>query len=129
MEGHEPGDGRPGRKGPKTSREACVEEGEKMCIRDSPCVVKPCGCGSSVGVSIVENEQEWEQALSEAGKYGEDVLAEEYVAGREFSVGILDGKALPAIEIVPKQGFYDYTNKYQAGIDRKSTRLNSSHRL
>lgn len=91
-----------------------------------PCVVKPCGCGSSVGVSIVENEQEWEQALSEAGKYGEDVLAEEYVAGREFSVGILDGKALPAIEIVPKQGFYDYTNKYQAGMTEEICPANLS---
>ncbi len=79
-----------------------------------PCVVKPCSCGSSVGVSIVENEEELEQALKEAQKFESFVLIEQKIPGREFSVGILDGKALPVIEIIPKEGFYDYKNKYQA---------------
>lgn len=81
----------------------------------TPCVVKPCGCGSSVGVTIVETPRELENAIKLAKSYGAKVMIEEKISGREFSVGILDGKALPAIEIIPKTGFYDYKNKYQAG--------------
>ena len=81
----------------------------------TPCVVKPCGCGSSVGVTIVETPRELEKAISLAKSYGAKVMIEEKSTGREFSVGILGGKALPAIEIIPKTGFYDYKNKYQAG--------------
>ena len=80
-----------------------------------PCVVKPCSCGSSVGISIVHDEAELQQAIEEAKKYEDLILVEEKIPGREFSVGILDGKALPPIEIIPKCGFYDYKNKYQAG--------------
>lgn len=80
-----------------------------------PCVVKPCSCGSSVGISIVHSEEELQNALAEARKYEDLILVEEKIPGREFSVGILDGKALPPIEIIPKSGFYDYKNKYQAG--------------
>lgn len=81
----------------------------------TPCVVKPCGCGSSVGVTIVETPRELERAISLAKSYGAKVMIEEKITGREFSVGILGGKVLPAIEIIPKMGFYDYKNKYQAG--------------
>ncbi len=81
----------------------------------TPCVVKPCGCGSSVGVTIVETPRELEKAISLAKSYGAKVMIEEKITGREFSVGILGGKALPTIEIIPKTGFYDYKNKYQAG--------------
>ncbi len=80
-----------------------------------PCVVKPCSCGSSVGISIVSTAEELEQALNEAKKYEDRILVEEQIPGREFSVGVLDGTALPPIEILPKSGFYDYKNKYQAG--------------
>ena len=80
-----------------------------------PCVVKPCSCGSSVGISIVHNEDELQKALEEARKYEDLILVEGKIPGREFSVGILDGKALPPIEIIPKSGFYDYKNKYQSG--------------
>lgn len=80
-----------------------------------PAVIKPCSCGSSIGVSIVERESELQEAVACAGKYESVLLVERKVSGREFSVGILDGKALPAIEIVPKAGFYDYKNKYQQG--------------
>lgn len=80
-----------------------------------PCVVKPnCG-GSSVGVSIVRDESEYEKALDEAFSYEDEILIEEYVEGREFSVGVMEGKALPIIEIAPIEGFYDYKNKYKAG--------------
>ncbi len=81
-----------------------------------PCVVKPCSCGSSVGVSIVENETDLRTALDYAKKYEPVILVEKKIEGREFSVGILDGAALPPIEIVPKSGFYDYRNKYQGGL-------------
>lgn len=80
-----------------------------------PCVVKPCSCGSSVGVSIVETEAELAAALEFARAYEPLVLVERKITGREFSIGILDGEALPAIEIIPKSGFYDYKNKYQGG--------------
>ncbi len=80
-----------------------------------PCVVKPCSCGSSVGISIVENEKELDEALSFAAKYEDYVLVEKKIEGRELTVGILDGEVLPVIEIIPTEGFYDYKNKYQAG--------------
>lgn len=79
-----------------------------------PCVVKPIGCGSSCGVSIVHDESEWDAAITYSTKYEDTALIEKMVHGREFSVGVLDGQALPIVEIRPKQGFYDYKNKYQA---------------
>lgn len=80
-----------------------------------PCVVKPCCGGSSIGVSIIRTEEEYEKALDEAFQYEEAVLIEDYIEGREFSVGVVEGKALPVIEIAPVEGFYDYKNKYKAG--------------
>ncbi len=80
-----------------------------------PCVVKPCCGGSSIGVSIVRTEEEYESALAEAFKYEDEIIVESYVKGREFSVGVICGKALPVIEIAPLEGFYDYKNKYKAG--------------
>lgn len=78
-----------------------------------PCVVKPNDCGSSVGVSIVSDRAALEAALSEAAKWGRRVLVEKKIVGRELTVGVLDGRALPPVEIIPKSGFYDYRNKYQ----------------
>lgn len=80
-----------------------------------PMVVKVCSGGSSVGVSIARNEQEYLAAVNEAAKYDEKAIVEQYIEGREFSVGVIEGKALPVIEIAPLAGFYDYKNKYQAG--------------
>lgn len=80
-----------------------------------PCVVKPCSGGSSVGVSMVENAAEFADAMSAAAKYERYVLVEKKIEGRELTVGILAGEVLPAIEIIPKEGFYDYANKYQGG--------------
>ena len=80
-----------------------------------PCIVKACCGGSSVGVCIARNEEEYKAAKEEAFSYDNEVVIEQYIAGREFSVGVMDGEALPIIEIAPKQGFYDYKNKYQAG--------------
>ena len=80
-----------------------------------PCVVKSCCGGSSVGVTIVNEEAAYEAAIKEGFKYDDEVIVEEYIKGREFSVGVIEGKALPVIEIAPLSGFYDYKNKYQAG--------------
>jgi len=80
-----------------------------------PCIVKACCGGSSVGVCIARNDGEYELAKKEAFRYDDEVIIEQYIEGREFSVAVLEGKALPIIEIAPKVGFYDYKNKYQAG--------------
>ena len=80
-----------------------------------PCVVKACRGGSSVGVCIAHDEAEYEKALQEAFAYDDEAVVEQYIEGREFSCAVIDGKALPVIEIAPLSGFYDYKNKYQAG--------------
>ena len=80
-----------------------------------PLVVKPVASGSSIGVSIVHTPEELRRALTDALALGGRTVLEEYVKGRELQVGILEDEALPAIEIIPKQGFYDYENKYQPG--------------
>lgn len=80
-----------------------------------PAVVKTCKGGSSVGVYMVNNYEEYKDALKNAFSYEEQVVVEQYIKGREFSIGVLDKKALPIIEIAPLEGFYDYKNKYQAG--------------
>lgn len=80
-----------------------------------PVVVKPCCGGSSIGVYICNTEEEYRNALEESFKHEPCILVEEYIKGREFACGIIDGKALPVIEIIPKSGFFDYANKYQAG--------------
>lgn len=80
-----------------------------------PCIVKACCGGSSVGCSIAHNDAEYDAALKNAFLYDDEVVIEQFIQGREFSVGIVDGKAYPVIEIAPINGFYDYKNKYQAG--------------
>ena len=80
-----------------------------------PVVVKPACGGSSIGVSIAHDEVEFKKALDEAFRWEDSLVIEEFVKGREFSVGVIDYKALPVIEIAPLQGFYDYKNKYKAG--------------
>ena len=80
-----------------------------------PCVVKPCCGGSSIGVYIAETEEEYHAALNDAFRYEDEIVVEQYVRGREFSVGVIDFQALPVIEIAPVEGFYDYENKYKAG--------------
>ena len=96
-----------------------------------PVVVKVTDGGSSVGVYIAHNKDEYDKAKTGAFSYGDEVMVEQFIDGREFSVGVIGGKALPVIEIAPKSGFYDYKNKYQEGstietcpanIDEKTTK-------
>lgn len=89
-------------------------EGERKKV-PYPCIVKACCGGSSIGVYVARNEEEYEAAKAEAFGLGEEIIVERYIKGREFSVGVMGGKALPVIEMAPKEGFYDYRNKYQAG--------------
>lgn len=96
------------------SRKDSPREPEKLGM-DFPVVVKPCCGGSSIGVSIAHDRAAYEKALQEAFAWEDQVVVEEYVLGREFSVGVIDGEALPVIEIAPLKGFYDYRNKYEPG--------------
>lgn len=80
-----------------------------------PVVVKPCAGGSSIGVYIVDTEEAYKDAIEKSFRYEDEVVIEPYIKGREFACGIIDGKALPVIEIIPKTGWFDYSNKYQAG--------------
>ncbi|MGF1678577.1 MAG: D-alanine--D-alanine ligase [Candidatus Methylacidiphilales bacterium] len=79
-----------------------------------PLVLKPCCDGSSVGVYIVKDEASKVEAEQAARQHG-DYLFEEFVEGRELTVGVLNGCALPIVEVTPHKGFYDYQNKYTAG--------------
>jgi len=76
-----------------------------------PCVVKPCCGGSSIGVFFADSKEEFNKAVNECFRFEPEIVVEQFIKGREFSVGILDGKALPVIEII-SDGFYDYKNKY-----------------
>lgn len=80
-----------------------------------PMVVKAPNGGSSVGVFIVNNEEELKDAVDKCFKLDNHVLIEQFVKGREFTCGVVNGHALPIVEIEPVKGFYDYKNKYQAG--------------
>jgi D-alanine-D-alanine ligase len=80
-----------------------------------PLVVKPSRQGSSVGLQFVERVADWPAALAESLKFDSEVLVEEKIVGRETTVGILGGKVLPVVEVRPKAGSYDYTNKYTPG--------------
>jgi D-alanine-D-alanine ligase len=80
-----------------------------------PVVLKPARQGSSVGLQFVERVSDWSKALAESMRFDSQVLMEEKILGRECTVGILDGKPLPLVEVRPKTGVYDYQTKYTAG--------------
>jgi D-alanine-D-alanine ligase len=86
-----------------------------------PCVIKPVDSGSSIGVFIARTKEELQAALEASAITESRVVVERYVEGREIQIGILDGKALPSIEIRPREGFYDYKNKYQPGAAEEIT--------
>jgi len=80
-----------------------------------PCVLKPVRQGSSVGLRFVESREEWPEALAYSLDFGSEVLAEPKIRGRETTVGILEGRALPIVEVRPRSGSYDYRSKYTSG--------------
>ena len=85
-----------------------------------PVVVKTCCGGSSIGVYIVKDQEEYMKALDAAFVYEEEVVVEEFIQGTEYTVAVVDGKAYPAVQIVPCQGFYDYENKYKPGAVKEN---------
>ena len=101
--------------GIRNAKYFAAKKGE-MLSYEFPCVIKPASGGSSVGISIVKSESDFESAVNTAFKYEDEIIIEEFIEGREFSVGVLGETVLPPIEIIPKEGFYDYKNKYQEGM-------------
>lgn len=99
-----------------------VNSGRTASVRDEirklgyPNVVKPNDQGSSVAITIVNDESGLETALDEAEKYSDVVLVEKFIQGAELTVGILGEEPLPVIEIRPHGGFYDYHHKYTKGM-------------
>lgn len=87
------------------------EEGKLWC----PCVVKPRYEGSSVGLTVVTSPGTLKKAVEDALDYGNDVMVEKFIPGRELTVGILDERALPVVEIIAAGGVYDFVAKYKAG--------------
>ena len=88
-----------------------IHTGEKPTL-SLPIVIKPPCEGSSVGVQIVREEAELAAALEADAAFGDSLLVEEYIQGKELTVAILDGEALPVVHICPRDGFYDMQNKY-----------------
>jgi D-alanine-D-alanine ligase len=82
---------------------------------EPPVVVKPVRQGSSVGLQFVDARTDWANALAESMRYDREVLVEERILGRELTVGILAGDALPIVEVRPRSGAYDYHHKYTRG--------------
>lgn len=108
-------------KGVPTAPWSLASKGTPSSPLPLPVVVKPPSDGSSVGISKVSSPEEWEGALEAAlaaqGRKGE-VLVEEFIPGREMTVGVINGEALPAIEIVAKNGWYGFDEKYVSSETR-----------
>ena len=81
-----------------------------------PLVVKPSGGGSTIGLTVVRSADDLPDAVRAARDYDGDVLIERYISGRELTVGVLLGEALPALEIIPSHDIYDYECKYTPGM-------------
>jgi D-alanine-D-alanine ligase len=77
-----------------------------------PFVIKAPRQGSTVGVHIIKNDREIDAAMADAAKYDRELLVEKFIRGRELTIGILGEQTLPILEIIPKGGVYDFTNKY-----------------
>jgi len=83
-----------------------------------PFVIKPSEEGSTIGISIVKEEKKIKSALSAALECSSEIIVEEFIQGRELTAAVINGKALPLIEIIPKSGFYDYQSKYTNGATK-----------
>lgn len=92
------------------------EFSDKLNVDKFPVVVKPATSGSSIGLSIVEKKENLALALSEAFEHDSEVLVEEYIKGRELTVGILEDNPLCIIEVIPRNKFFDYQAKYTKGL-------------
>ncbi len=84
-----------------------------------PVVVKPSRQGSTVGLSVVKHGRDYRSAIELAAKYDTEVMIEAFVPGRELTVGVLDGEALPVGEIIPRHEIFDYECKYTPGMSEE----------
>lgn len=93
------------------------EDRDRFCaqIAHWPVIAKPAHEGSTIGVTIAHNREELERGLDEGLRFDATILVEEFIRGDEATVSVLNGEALPVIQVVPKTGFYDFTSKYTAG--------------
>jgi D-alanine-D-alanine ligase len=91
-------------------------EGERLFAPTFPLVVKPNLEGSSLGMSIVHDESALPSAVEEALRFDKHVLIEQFVAGKELTVGLINGRSLPVLELVPSRAFYDFEAKYTKGL-------------
>ena len=89
--------------------------GGNSSVLDFPVVVKPACQGSSIGIHLVEEQNMLERAIDDALLYGDEVMVEAYIAGRELTVGIVEEDVMPVVEIVAPCGWYDYHAKYTKG--------------
>jgi len=87
-------------------------KGDRVEPVEFPCVVKPARTGSTVGISLARDKESFKRAVEEAFKYDSKILVEEYIDGRELTVAVINGKALPPVEIITESGFYDFDSKY-----------------
>lgn len=120
-------------KGVPTAKSVWIKKGESINLSDYgmeiPVVVKACNGGSSVGVVLVHEESEYEDAVKTCFELDNQILVEDFIKGREFSIGVINKKALPVVEIIPKDGWYDYKNKYKAGATEEICPANLSDEL
>jgi len=93
----------------------CLQREDELLWDDFPAVVKPADQGSSVGLSVVHSRAQLEKAVKELFELTDKVLVESFIEGRDMTVALLKGKALPVIEIKPMKGIYDYESKYTKG--------------
>ncbi len=84
------------------------------CSFNYPFVIKPSSEGSSIGVYIVENSKELKNAINHNEKISDDIFVEDYIKGKEYTVGIINNTALPSIKLIPPGKFYDYNAKYNS---------------
>lgn len=93
-----------------------VEEFIKRLQIKFPIVVKPSREGSTINITIVHKAEELKEAINVASKSDEKIIVQEYLKGKEVTAGLINGRALPVLEIAPKSGFYDYKSKYTKGM-------------
>ena len=111
---------------------ATIDHGYNSCEElglSYPVVIKPnCG-GSSIGVFYADNDEEFKTNILEAFKFENELIIEDRIIGKEFSCAVIEYKALPVIEIIPKTGTYDFKNKYSAGAADEICPANISEEL
>ena len=98
------------------NRAAVVDLNKILESLSLPVIIKPSGEGSSIGITVVQEKKYLEVAIQEAFRYGNEVLVERFIKGKELTVGILDEKPLTVIEICHQNNFFDFTSKYKSGI-------------